>query len=280
MSPTTERAVQVLGDEARRLPRLPHIGGYVVVDAAVYAPKQVVIGQRQAILDRARACPPLRCFRFGPLSSRSIQGLPWHERVGALDLEPGKPPLGDDFEQLSWRHWRHRREGVDRWLHPLGHRRFGAEHHPTDTDRHPAPTLVNRTMLLSPVRLKGGPTGVSTTSLWPWPLKYFIGGWPGAMTGRSASYCASSASARCLRPRPSATTTAPIVPAAVSALATSINGPRCPVSLWHTIPHSAGCFGVLECFHPVKRGGECAMWFQPAIPGPTIRACRRAVGMT
>ncbi len=22
------------------------------------------------------------------------------------------------------------------------------------------------------------------------------------------------------------------------------------------------------------------MWFQPAIPGPTIRACRRAVGMT
>ena len=59
MSRTTERADQVPWDEARRLTGFPHSGTGIVVDAAMNAPKQVVIGQRQAELDRARVCTPL-----------------------------------------------------------------------------------------------------------------------------------------------------------------------------------------------------------------------------
>src|SRR5260221_4566919 len=64
------------------------------------------------------------------------------------------------------------------------------------------------------------------------------------MTGRKASYRASSASPRCLCPKYSATPTALSVIRSLSTLmmtGTSIYGPRCSVSLSHTIPHSEGC---------------------------------------
>src|SRR5260221_11337244 len=100
MSRTTERAVQVHGDLARRLTGFPHIGAGMVVDAAMNAPKQVVIGQRQAELDRARPpYDPTALPRRELLSCRSIQRQPRHEGVGALDLDAAKTPLVDPGEQ-------------------------------------------------------------------------------------------------------------------------------------------------------------------------------------